>query len=40
MAPTTVAATRSIGVLAPFRVGVVTLDPVAAQAFAADQPLP
>ncbi|MFN7399915.1 MAG: hypothetical protein ACK5SX_12860 [Sandaracinobacter sp.] len=39
-APTTVAATRSIGVLAPFRVGVVTLDPVAAQAFAAAQPLP
>lgn len=34
------AATRSIGVLAPFKVGVVTFDPAAAQALAASQPLP
>ncbi len=38
--PTSVAASRGIGVLAPFRVGVVTLDPAAAQAFVAAQPLP
>jgi nitrous oxidase accessory protein NosD len=34
------AATRSIGIQAPFKVGVVTLDPAAAQALAASQPLP
>lgn len=39
-APTSVAASRGIGVLAPFKAGVVTLDPAAAQAFAASQPLP
>jgi hypothetical protein len=38
--PGTVAATRGIGVLAPFKAGLVTLDPAAAQAFAAAQPLP
>lgn len=38
--PNTVAATRSIGILAPFRAGIVTLDPAAAQALAAAQPLP
>jgi hypothetical protein len=35
-----VAATRGIGILAPFRVGVVTLNPAAAEAFAAAQQLP
>jgi hypothetical protein len=34
------AATRSIGIQAPFKVGVVTLDPAAAQALGASQPLP
>lgn len=34
------AATRNIGIAAPFKVGVVTLDPAAAQALAASQPLP
>jgi hypothetical protein len=34
------AATRQAGVLAPFRAGVVTLDPVEAQAFGASQPMP
>lgn len=38
--PNTVAATRSIGILAPFKAGVVTLDPAAAQDLAAAQPLP
>lgn len=38
--PGTVAASRRVGLLAPFRAGVVTLDPVAAQALAAAQPLP
>jgi parallel beta-helix repeat protein len=39
-APTSVAASRGIGILAPFRVGVVTLDPAAAQTYVAAQPLP
>ena len=39
-APTSVAASRGIGVLAAFPVGVVTLDPAAAHSFAAAQPLP
>ena len=38
--PGSVAASRGIGLLAPFKAGLVTLDPAAAQAFAAAQPLP
>lgn len=38
--PGSFAASREIGVLAPFKAGLVTLDPAAAHAFAKAQPLP
>lgn len=38
--PGTVGASRGVGVLAPFKVGIITFDPAAAQSLAARQPLP